>query len=105
MALFFVDECVSELRTCHPGYFQCSSGHCISERFKCDGNADCLDFTDESSCRECAVFFIYFNSGNAPENKTAVDYIVAPSRVQKGCASVTVPTGMESREYLGLGNS
>ena len=44
--------CVSELRTCHPGYFQCGSGHCIAERFKCDGNADCLDYTDEASCRE-----------------------------------------------------
>lgn len=43
----------AELRTCHPGYFQCGSGHCIAERFKCDGNADCLDFTDEMLCREC----------------------------------------------------
>lgn len=42
----------SELRTCHPGYFQCGSGHCIAERFKCDGNPDCLDYTDETSCRE-----------------------------------------------------
>ncbi len=59
LASFIVDECVSELRTCHPGYFQCGSGHCISERFKCDGNADCLDFTDESSCREFAAMFIF----------------------------------------------
>lgn len=42
----------SELRTCHPGYFQCNSGHCVAERFRCDGNADCLDFSDETTCRE-----------------------------------------------------
>lgn len=51
-------NCVLELRTCHPGYFQCDSGHCIAERFKCDGSADCLDFTDETSCREFLLFFL-----------------------------------------------
>lgn len=51
-------KCVLELRTCHPGYFQCDSGHCISERFKCDGSADCLDFTDEMSCREFLLFLL-----------------------------------------------
>ncbi|KAG7275698.1 hypothetical protein CRUP_011325 [Coryphaenoides rupestris] len=44
------DEQGCELRTCHPGYFQCGSGHCIAERFKCDGSADCLDYTDENTC-------------------------------------------------------
>lgn len=49
---------VLEMRTCHPGYFQCDSGHCITERFKCDGSADCLDFTDETSCRECLLYLL-----------------------------------------------
>lgn len=56
--------CVAELRTCHPGYFQCGSGHCIADRFKCDGNADCLDYTDETSCRE-------WHLSNALPNKVA----------------------------------
>ncbi|XP_072288275.1 low-density lipoprotein receptor-related protein 2-like [Pyxicephalus adspersus] len=38
------------MRTCHPGYFQCKSGHCVAERFRCDGTADCLDFSDEDAC-------------------------------------------------------
>lgn len=52
MCLIFCLSVAAELRTCHPGYFQCSSGHCIAERFKCDGNPDCLDYTDETSCRK-----------------------------------------------------
>lgn len=49
----------AELRTCRPGTFQCTSGHCIPEALKCDGFADCLDYSDESTCRECAGLEIY----------------------------------------------
>jgi len=48
-----------ELRTCRPGTFQCISGHCIPEALKCNGYADCLDFSDESTCREYAELEIY----------------------------------------------
>lgn len=42
----------SELKTCQPGYFQCQSGHCVPEQSKCDGTADCLDASDEATCRK-----------------------------------------------------
>lgn len=42
----------SEMRTCHPGYFQCKSGHCVPNELKCDGIIDCLDASDEAVCRK-----------------------------------------------------
>jgi hypothetical protein len=40
----------SEMRSCHPEHFQCTSGHCVPNELKCDGRADCLDASDESTC-------------------------------------------------------
>lgn len=48
MTVFFS----SDMRTCHPDYFQCGSGHCVPNQLKCDGTADCPDATDESTCRK-----------------------------------------------------
>ncbi|XP_030851702.1 uncharacterized protein LOC105442295 [Strongylocentrotus purpuratus] len=38
---------------CSSGQMQCSSGLCISESARCDGNNDCLDFSDEEYCPYC----------------------------------------------------
>ena len=40
---------------CQPGEFACSNSRCIQERWKCDGDNDCLDNSDEAPalCREC----------------------------------------------------
>ncbi|XP_030851876.1 uncharacterized protein LOC590372 isoform X3 [Strongylocentrotus purpuratus] len=38
---------------CSSGQIQCSSGLCISESARCDGNNDCLDFSDEEYCPYC----------------------------------------------------
>lgn len=32
------------------GQFQCTSGHCIQEHFRCDGERNCHDLSDELSC-------------------------------------------------------
>lgn len=42
----------SEMKTCHPEHFQCTSGHCVPKALACDGRADCLDASDESACRK-----------------------------------------------------
>lgn len=50
--LFFLFVFLAELLTCRPGFFQCDSGHCVPAALKCDGRADCLDLSDETSCRK-----------------------------------------------------
>ncbi|ERE71506.1 prolow-density lipoprotein receptor-related protein 1 [Cricetulus griseus] len=37
------------LHTCKPGEFRCKNKHCIQARWKCDGDDDCLDGSDEDS--------------------------------------------------------
>lgn len=41
---------VSAYRGCLSGQFRCASGHCVSERFVCDGDKDCEDSSDETNC-------------------------------------------------------
>lgn len=36
--------------SCQDGQFQCSSGHCIQEHFRCDGERNCHDLSDELDC-------------------------------------------------------
>ena len=41
---------ISEYHKCLDNQFRCSSGHCISEAFRCDGDRDCHDTSDEMNC-------------------------------------------------------
>lgn len=43
----FVSSSYSEPVTCNHKDFACANGDCISSRFRCDGDYDCLDNSDE----------------------------------------------------------
>lgn len=38
---------------CEPNEFPCGNGHCVLKLWRCDGDSDCEDHTDEANCREC----------------------------------------------------
>ena len=41
---------ISESKECPESRFRCLNGQCIWYHFRCDGNVDCWDATDEASC-------------------------------------------------------
>lgn len=38
---------------CSAGEFRCANGECVRLTWKCDGDPDCKDKSDESDCRKC----------------------------------------------------
>ena len=51
--------CIAEPSTCRPDFFQCATGNfmCISVDWKCDGNPECDDKSDEMNCCEYTINF------------------------------------------------
>ena len=37
-------------RNCYSGEWECDSGQCIDEDYRCDGDDDCYDGSDEEGC-------------------------------------------------------
>lgn len=49
---------------CTKNQFQCATGsECVRSIFRCDGDADCLDGSDETGCRKLLkmLTFQFFN--------------------------------------------
>ncbi|RWS31706.1 low-density lipoprotein receptor-related protein 4-like protein [Leptotrombidium deliense] len=40
--------------TCPSGQHRCRNGRCISEAYRCDGDNDCGDWSDEEKCGQCS---------------------------------------------------
>lgn len=41
---------LSDSHQCGPGEFTCARGVCIREAWRCDGDNDCRDWSDEANC-------------------------------------------------------
>ena len=45
---------------CTAGEFRCANGECVRLAWKCDGDPDCKDKSDELDCRESLPLFVCF---------------------------------------------
>lgn len=55
--------CPKKAGTCAPTEFTCKNGLCISESWRCNGNNDCGDLSDEVGCPHCTPPMISCDDG------------------------------------------
>ncbi|XP_043197541.1 uncharacterized protein LOC122368017 [Amphibalanus amphitrite] len=49
---------------CLKGHFHCANGNCVNGAFKCDGEDDCGDMSDESDCQDTSPCHEYQRSSS-----------------------------------------
>lgn len=47
---FLNNSCAQNANTCAPGFFSCANKLCIPQTYRCDGEDDCGDHSDETGC-------------------------------------------------------
>lgn len=73
---------------CQLGEFACKNNRCIQERWKCDGDNDCLDNSDEAPelCRKCATSLSWLHSNNKDQQKLCLKVRVNMNRQSANCS-------------------